>query len=345
MINRLCRLVWLGMFSGLATVIAAQPPSSSEPGPRPATVEDSVRLRTFADEQPAAVSPDGGRVAYVLVEPNLKKNYNETVLYVRTLPETTEQDLPREPGKVVLRTRGIRQMQWLVDGQHLLVLHRPDGGQGNVVRVDRESGAFSSVTPNKLDVEAFAATPDGRRLALLANMPDQEQEDRFAASPRGVVITEEDFLLDVDARGTAKNKATLTAVVVAEAGGGTLTVFAGKRSLGLMRPSISPNGRYVDVPGLGDALPYLRPGRRTRLSASGRREASWFRRTNWCWPSCRPRFRISRRPAEANWYFEWGIDAGCIATICGVCRAVVERRQRPLPCLRTESGGRRQHSR
>ena len=43
---------------------------------------------------------------------------------------------------------------------------------------------------------------------------------------------------------------------MADADGGTLSVFGGKRSLGLMRPAISPNGRYVSFLALGEALPY-----------------------------------------------------------------------------------------
>ena len=202
------RLDWLGIFFWLTAALAAQPPPSNSPGQRAATVEDSVRLRTFGEEQPVAVSPDGQRAAYVLIEPDLKKNANETVVYVRELPETEAKNPSRHHGKAVLRTRGIRQLQWLADGQQLLVLHHPDGGRGNVARVDRESGEFSPASPSELDVEAFAATPDGRRLALLVSVPDQGQVDRFAA-PRGVVITEEDFLLDVDARGGAKKRRRL----------------------------------------------------------------------------------------------------------------------------------------
>ena len=43
---------------------------------------------------------------------------------------------------------------------------------------------------------------------------------------------------------------------MADADGGTLTVFGGKRTLQLMRPSISPNGRHVAFLALGEALPY-----------------------------------------------------------------------------------------
>ena len=252
---RIGGLVWLGVFSALSAVLVAQPPSPISPGRRAATVEDSVRLRTFVEEQPAAVSPDGRQVAYVLIEPDLKKNRNETVLYVRELPRSDDTGPQRGQGKVVLRTQGIRQMQWLADGRRLLVLHHPDGGLGSVARVDRESGELTPTTTKDLDVEAFAATPDGRRLALLVTVADKTQVDRFA-SPRGVVITGEDFLLEVDARGVAKNKATLTAVVVADADGGALTVFGGKRSLQLMRPAISANGLYVTFLALGEAVPY-----------------------------------------------------------------------------------------
>jgi hypothetical protein len=146
-------------------------------------------------------------------------------------------------------------MLWLADGKRILVLRRGEGDKGHVLRVDAESGAWAAISPADLDVEEFAATPDGRRLALLVNVPDPGQVDRFAA-PRGMVITEEDFLLEVDSRGTGKNQATLAAVVVADVEGGTLTVFGGQRSLGLMRPGISPDGRYVTFLALGAAIPY-----------------------------------------------------------------------------------------
>jgi dipeptidyl aminopeptidase/acylaminoacyl peptidase len=252
---RISRLALLGMFSGLAAILATQPPPSNAAGRRAATVEDSVRLRTFLDEKPVAVSPDGKRVAYVLIEPNLKENSNEAVVYVRELPETGVKGPGRHSGRTVLRTRDIRQMQWLADGQHLLVLCRKAGDKGSVVRVDLSSGGSWPASPGGLDVEEFAATPDGRRLALLVSVPDEEQADRFA-SPRGVVITEDDFLLDIDARGTAKNKASRMALAAMDTGGGTMTVFGGKRSLGLMRPAISADGRQVSFLALGEALPY-----------------------------------------------------------------------------------------
>jgi len=253
--RRSSRLALLGIVSGLASVLAAETASPNPSGRRAATVEDSVRLRTFVEEQPVAVSPDGKRVAYVLTEPSLEKNYDETVVYVRDLPAAGAEDPPRDGGKAVLRTQGIRQVQWLADGQRLVVLHHPHGDKGTVARVDLSSGEVSPASPGELDVEEFAATPDGRRLALFVSVPDQEQSDRFA-SPRGVPINEDDFLLDIDARGTAKKKASLTAVVAADVGGGAMTVFGGKRSLQLMRPAISPDGRYVTFHALGEALPY-----------------------------------------------------------------------------------------
>jgi dipeptidyl aminopeptidase/acylaminoacyl peptidase len=305
----------LGMVSGMGAVLAVQQPSSNPAGRRAATVEDSVRLRTFLDEKPAAVSPDGSRVAYVLIEPNLKENSNEAVVYVRELPETDAKEPLRHFGKAVLRTRDIRQMQWLADGQHLLVLYRPDGDKGNVVRVDQASGESSPLSPGGLNVEEFAATPDGRRLALLVSVPDEEQVDRFA-SPRGVVITEDDFLLDIDARGTARNKASRMAIVAMDVGGGTMTVFGGKRSLGLMRPAISADGRHVTFLALGEAVPYpsawqkdpafrLWPERGFVVPANELVRA-WLPPTI---PSSPPR----SGPSKGGPSLELALDAGCIS--------------------------------
>ena len=214
-----------------------------------------MRLRTFMEENPVAVSPDGRRVAYVLTEPNLKENYDETVVYVRDLPGAGAEDSPRDGGNAVLRSRGIRRVQWLAGGRQFLVLHHPNGGKGVVARVDLASGECSPASTDDLDVEEFAATPDGRRLALLVNVPDEEQADRFA-SPRGVLINEDDFLLEIDTRGEAKKAAARTAVVAADVGGGAMTVFAGTRSLALMRPAISADGRHLTFHALGEALPY-----------------------------------------------------------------------------------------
>ena len=135
--------------------------------------------------------------------------------------------------------------------------------------MDQASGQTSPASPRDLDVEEFATTPDGRRLALFVRVTDAEQADRFART-RGVVITEDDFLLEVDARGAAKTKPSRTAVVAADNGGGAITVFGGKRSLALMRPAISADGRYLTFHALGEACLTHPPGKRTRRSANGR---------------------------------------------------------------------------
>jgi len=247
-------LVWLSIALSPA-LVRAESSAANSGGRRPATVEDSVRLRSFLPDQPVAVSPDWRSLAYALVEPNLERNVNETVLYECELPGPDAGDSKPTRSRALLRTRGIRQLRWLADGQGLLVLRAADDGRGIVERVDRKSGATTPASPAELDVVAFSATRDGRRLAMLVRTPDEAQADRFAA-PRGMVITEDDFLLDIDARRNSRSASQLTAVVVADVDGPLATVFAGKRGLGLMQPSISPDGRHLTFLALGEAAPY-----------------------------------------------------------------------------------------
>lgn len=239
--------------------------------PHPATVLESVRLRTF-EPGLLQLSPDGKQVAYVLREPNVERNVNDMVLYVLPLPTSRNaSEVQRGRGREVFRTTGDifnkPTFQWLADSKGLLVLHKPTGAPRRLVsRVNVATKASTVVYQGDLDVEAFAANARGDRLVLSGAVPTTGNPGRFD-SKRGVVITPDDHLRSLSSQTIQKS--FVVEVRVVEPGEATLTLYRSPSDAYPDRVSslsISPNGRHVVFAAPGTAgVPVPPAWKRDRL--------------------------------------------------------------------------------
>ncbi|HKQ60924.1 MAG TPA: S9 family peptidase [Candidatus Polarisedimenticolaceae bacterium] len=123
--------------------------------PHPFAVRDMVAMERLSDPQ---LSPDGHTVAFVLrtidVE-SFKSNYD------LWLVGSDGQNLRRLTTDVAADNNP----RWLPDGRSLLFLSTRSGN-GQVWRIAIDGGEAQPVTTLPLEVNAFALSPDGKRLAL-----------------------------------------------------------------------------------------------------------------------------------------------------------------------------------
>ena len=236
---------WIAVFVLVAPLVTWAAPT------RPATVEDSVRVRSFARQTygtTIAISPDELQVAYVAVEGNLQSDTADSVLYLRTLPcgvATRVASDVRDNGRQLLRTQGITAIQWLKDSRTLYVLHSPVGGRPSITRIDTAAGRAEPVsTDPRMDIELFAVSLDGSRLALVGRVPDEDEARRLAA-PRGRVITEEDSAWLIE--NAFKYEPYTREVIVADIGGPQAIVYRSRSTQRHLVTSLTlaPNGRHV----------------------------------------------------------------------------------------------------
>ena len=128
------------------------------------TVQDLVMMDRVSDPR---VSPDGRMVAYTVRETDLAANKGIKSVWLQDLGDSAA--VPRR-----LTTQGTNShsARWTPDGKSLYFLSaRPDSTQ--LWRLALAGGEAQQVTRLPLDVNAYQASPDGKRLALsLEVFPD-----------------------------------------------------------------------------------------------------------------------------------------------------------------------------
>jgi dipeptidyl aminopeptidase/acylaminoacyl peptidase len=218
--------------------------------PHPVTLRDVIHYRRF---ESIALSPDGGQVAYVLREPDLARDVNDLVLYVKPVP-TPGSTVDRGRGREVLRTQGSGfeferiQIRWTGDGDGFFVVHKPTGERWPVLsHVDLSSGRVRNILRDHFYIKDFTADSTGRRLAVMGVVPDTITPQRFA-SKRGVVITPDDYL--ADARADVENDRRLNPedhgdpeIRIIDANGKSATIARFRTRAALL----SPDGRRLLV--------------------------------------------------------------------------------------------------
>jgi dipeptidyl aminopeptidase/acylaminoacyl peptidase len=144
------------------SLLAALALTAAPASPHPYTIQDQVTLRRLSDPR---VSPDGQRIAYVLRSTDMEANRGRTDLWLVNADGSGARQLTSHPD-------ADNQPVWAPDGRSLFFLSSR-GGSSQVWRLPIDGGEPQQVTKLPLDVNAFALSRDGARLAVaLEVFPD-----------------------------------------------------------------------------------------------------------------------------------------------------------------------------
>jgi dipeptidyl aminopeptidase/acylaminoacyl peptidase len=129
-----------------------------------------------------AVSPDGGRLAFVASpQPKTVRSYNQPDLFVaatnggalRNLTEAFDFDVAGAITGDQKPPRGSQPQQsplWSPDGRSLIITCA-ERGRANLQRIDAETGKMQPLTTGDQEVVSFSASRDGSRMALVISTP------------------------------------------------------------------------------------------------------------------------------------------------------------------------------
>jgi len=126
---------------------------------QPVTPRDCVTVRYFSvdnsGQRAIQINPQGTKVAYLVKSPNLERNRNDIALYVANIKPS-----PAAKPRLLLSDSSLAQMQWLADGEHILVIAN-DRGRRSVVKVNVENGAVEPMVRADSDIVEYSSNADG----------------------------------------------------------------------------------------------------------------------------------------------------------------------------------------
>ncbi|HVS02472.1 MAG TPA: S9 family peptidase, partial [Thermoanaerobaculia bacterium] len=165
----------LAIAFGVATLSLLATPA---PGgqPRPASVDDLMRLRTIVDVE---IAPDGEHVAYVVSTPSLESNEHEVGLFVVPAAGGESRRLG-EPLRILNAPLPAPRLRWAPDSSAIGVLALA-GDRPQAFAVPLAGGPPRQLTATPEGVFAFDWAPDGRSLAYLTRDPLPPEEARRRA--------------------------------------------------------------------------------------------------------------------------------------------------------------------
>jgi hypothetical protein len=113
----------------------------------------------FSRQPPAEESPDHTRVAYAVQVPNIARNENQTLLYVKRIDGAD--DSATQP---ILTNPRIAGIHWLPDSRTIAALVQIDG-KTVLAQIDAQTSALTVISDRKDDVEDFSIDRNGDVLA------------------------------------------------------------------------------------------------------------------------------------------------------------------------------------
>jgi len=156
----------------VAVVVLLSAAPLAQTSKRPIALDDLAKLRTVGDPQ---VSPDGKWVAYTVETVDVEKDKRDTDLWMTNWDGT-------EQVRLTATTDSSERMpRWSPDNRYLAFLtargdeeHKKYGSQ--VWLLNRAGGEAQELTSIKGGVADFIWSPDSKRLALVVNDPDPNEE-------------------------------------------------------------------------------------------------------------------------------------------------------------------------
>lgn len=196
----------------LALVTTMAGPASAAAQERPLTLQDVIGLRVVSD---ARISPDGTRVAYVLLEPDEERPLGWSVSLWIVGVSGGESRRLRD---------GAQAPRWSRDGRRLAFLARGEepGGGPQIWTIDPEDGAVARVSDSATGVAAYEWSPDGASIAYAAIDPTSiPEQDRVARVQGELGARHQLYLLDLESGTTSQLTRVTGTVHVNFFGGGS----------------------------------------------------------------------------------------------------------------------------
>jgi dipeptidyl aminopeptidase/acylaminoacyl peptidase len=232
-------------------------------GKRPVTVADSIEMTIDGDpwyyrgsslpDRIAQFSPDGTKFVVVFRRGNLDHNTNDYSLLLWRTTEITPAELGKPP-EVVLKMssssnrEAIRDVTWLSDSERIAFLGEQPGELQQLYTINTRTHVLDKLTNHSTNLLSYSITPDGGKVAYIADEPTRSIFDR-SADRYGFHVSNE-FLPDLLAgkrgggTGLGGNPELFALVGSVESrlplGGGLSTTYP--------TAFLSPDGRYVLVP-------------------------------------------------------------------------------------------------
>ena len=222
------------------------PAAQSAPARRLLTSEDFYRVQDVSDPQ---TSPDGLWVAYVVTSNNREADEAQSAIWMVNWDGT--QRLP-----LTSPAEGTSKPRWSPDGRYLAFLGNPSGSDKSQLMVlDRRGGAPRRLTSVAGEIENYAWSPDGTRIAMAMDSDDGEK------SIKPIVIDGRHFKDDAGGYLPAGRRRHLYALDIQSTHVDALT---GGSDFNEDLPAWSPDGRQIafvrtrekgaDVDGKADIL-------------------------------------------------------------------------------------------
>jgi dipeptidyl aminopeptidase/acylaminoacyl peptidase len=167
---------------------------------RPVTVSDAVEMTRLGDPDYVDGAPSFGRVAqfsrdgkqFVVVvrKGNLEQNTNEYELLLWKTDKLGDPGFPKRLLRMSSSSNrcAIESVNWLVDDERLVFLGEQPGGLHQLYTFNTESRVLTKLTNHSTNIVSYGITPDGRRIAFLAEAPDEPLFD-LQAKRQGVLVT------------------------------------------------------------------------------------------------------------------------------------------------------------
>ncbi len=152
---------------------------------RPFQLTDLRKLVNVYDPQ---VSPDGGRVAFILSRADWEKD--------KRIPEIELVDVAtRSVRSLTYNREGISNLQWSPDGNRLgFIAEDPESKKPQIFVMPMNGGDPVRITDSKTGVEEFSWSPDGKQVAFVAQdtIPNPEaikhHEDAFRVTDNNYTV-------------------------------------------------------------------------------------------------------------------------------------------------------------